>query len=56
MKRTTQNADIIREFTKATPSGTIEICMDNESSASEFFEPGKTYRLTFEVIEEDNQG
>lgn len=39
-----ENAD----FTKATPSGSLEIYIDKEVPASNFFTPGKDYYLDFE--------
>ncbi len=39
-----ENAD----FTKATPSGSLEIYIDKDVPASAFFEPGKSYYLTFD--------
>jgi hypothetical protein len=39
-----ENAD----FAKATPSGMVEMRIDKDVAASEFFEPTKRYYLTFE--------
>lgn len=39
-----ENAD----FAKATPSGTLNINIDNEVPASNFFKPQKDYYLYFE--------
>ncbi len=39
-----ENAD----FAKATPGGDLKINIDNGVPASEFFQPGKEYYLTFE--------
>lgn len=39
-----ENAD----FAKATPSGTLNICIDNETPAANFFEPQKDYYLYFD--------
>lgn len=39
-----ENAD----YSKATPSGQLEISIDKETKASDFFEPSKDYYLTFE--------
>jgi hypothetical protein len=35
-------------FSKYTPSGKLEIMIDNETPASDYFKPGKEYYLTFE--------
>lgn len=43
-----ENAD----FSKATPSGTCNIAIDNETPASGFFQPLKDYYLNFEAVEE----
>lgn len=40
------------DFAKATPSGQLEIWIDNEVPASTFFEPGKSYYLTFEEAQQ----
>lgn len=40
-----ENAD----YAKATPFGQLEISVDKETPASEFFEPQKEYYLTFEA-------
>lgn len=42
-----ENAD----FAKATPSGTLQINIDNETKAAGFFKPQKDYYLTFEEAE-----
>lgn len=39
-----ENAD----YSKATPSGQLEISIDKETKAAEFFQPQKDYYLTFE--------
>lgn len=39
-----ENAD----FAKATPGGNLTITIDNETTASGFFQQGKDYYLTFE--------
>lgn len=38
-----ENAD----YAKATPSGNLQIQIDNETAASNFFKPQKDYYLTF---------
>lgn len=38
-----ENAD----FAKATPGGNLSINIDNDTPASDFFEQGKDYYLTF---------
>lgn len=43
-----ENAD----FSKATPSGTLNIAIDNETKAASFFQPQKDYYMTFEVADE----
>lgn len=42
-----ENAD----FAKATPSGTLQINIDKETPASEFFVPQEDYYLVFEKAE-----
>ena len=42
-----ENAD----FAKATLSGTLEIWIDSETPASEFFKPQKDYYLDFTEVE-----
>lgn len=44
---TGENAD----FAKATPSGDLSINIDSGVPASNYFQPGKEYYLTFEVAE-----
>lgn len=39
------------DYSKATPSGSLQISIDNETPASNFFEPRKQYYLTFEEAE-----
>lgn len=41
-----ENAD----YSKATPNGNLNITIDKETKASEFFERGKSYYLTFEEV------
>ena len=41
-----ENAD----YSKATPNGQLNITIDKETKASEFFERGKDYYLTFEEV------
>jgi hypothetical protein len=36
------------DYSKATPNGNLNITIDKETKAAEFFERGKTYYLTFE--------
>lgn len=36
------------DYAKYTPSGQLTITVDNETSASSFFQPTKEYYLTFE--------
>lgn len=36
------------EFSKYTPNGHLEITIDKETKAADFFAPGKEYYLTFE--------
>ena len=43
-----ENAD----FSKATPSGQIEMMIDNETKAADLFQPQKDYYLTFEAVPE----
>ncbi|MFP9114334.1 hypothetical protein ACLI1A_10350 [Flavobacterium sp. RHBU_3] len=42
-----ENAD----FTKLTPAGKIEITIDKDAPASEYFKPGKEYYLVFDEAE-----
>lgn len=42
-----ENAD----FTKATPSGNLKISIAKDVPASDFFEVGKEFYLTFEKVE-----
>jgi hypothetical protein len=42
-----ENAD----FTKVTPWGELKMNIDNDAPASQAFEPGKSYYLTFESAE-----
>lgn len=44
---TEENAD----FTKFTPSGTLEICISNDAPASDKFVPGKNYYIDFTETE-----
>jgi len=37
-------------FTDATPSGHIEMSVTEGYPAAEFFEPGETYKVTFEKV------
>ena len=40
-----------KDFSKATPSGKLNICIDKETPAFDSFIPGKSYYLTFEEAE-----
>ena len=40
-----------KDFTKATPNGQLEISISKDVPASDFFEPGNDYYLTFEKSE-----
>ena len=42
-----ENAD----YAKATPAGNLDINIDKETKASEFFKQGEDYYLTFEKVE-----
>lgn len=42
-----ENAD----FAKATPSGSLQISIDKDTPASEFFQPQQDYYLVFEKVE-----
>lgn len=39
------------QFTKHTPSGSIEVGVDSDAPAFDFFDVGETYALTFEPVE-----
>ena len=41
-----ENAD----FTKYTPSGNLSINIDNTSAASDYFNPGEEYYITFDKV------
>jgi len=41
-----ENAD----YSKATPCGNLQITIDKETKASEYFKRGKDYYLTFEEV------
>jgi hypothetical protein len=43
-----ENAD----FTKATPNGSIEISISEETPAVDYFQPGKNYYVYFEEVSE----
>ncbi|ARK13037.1 hypothetical protein A6C57_23360 [Fibrella sp. ES10-3-2-2] len=38
-----------KSFSKYTPSGQLNITIDNETSAADFFQPKQEYFLTFEA-------
>lgn len=40
-------------FTKYTPWGEITMGIESDAPASDFFEEGATYKVTFEKVEED---
>lgn len=42
-----------KDFSKYTPSGSLSIRIDNETQASEYFEPGKEYYLEFSKAESE---
>jgi len=42
-----ENAD----YAKATPAGNLNITIDRETKASEYFKQGKDYYLTFNEVE-----
>jgi hypothetical protein len=46
-----ENAD----FAKATPSGTLNIGIDNQTAGANFFTPQKDYYLFFEAVPDENQ-
>lgn len=39
-------------YSKATPSGTLEMQIDKETAAFDFFKPGKSYYLNIEEAPE----
>lgn len=41
------------DFAKATPSGNLQIGIDNDTKASTMFKPGKTYELVFRELPEE---
>ncbi len=41
-----ENAD----YSKATPTGSLTICIDKDTKASELFQPQKDYYLYFEEV------
>lgn len=45
---TGENAD----FAKATPSGSLSIMVDKDTLAADFYQPKKSYYLTFEEAPE----
>jgi hypothetical protein len=40
-----------KDFTDSTPSGTLEIGINGDVPAADFFEPGKEYYLDFTLAE-----
>lgn len=43
-----------KDFTEATPSGSIEMALDgNKTAAANFFKAGKIYRVIFEELTEE---
>lgn len=44
-----ENAD----FANATPCGTLQMTIDKDTKAAEFFEPQKDYYLYFEAVKEE---
>ena len=40
-----------KDFTKATPSGSLSINIDKNVPASDFFKPGDSYYLSFEKVQ-----
>lgn len=40
------------DYAKATPSGQLNMVIDENTPAASFFEQGKNYYLTFETAEE----
>lgn len=42
------NSEENKSFSKATPSGNLEMVIDKETLAYDFFKPGKNYYLNFE--------
>lgn len=43
------------DYAKATPSGTLNIGIDNGTKAAGFFQPQKDYYLTFEAVPTENK-
>lgn len=39
-----------KSFSRWTPSANLEMIISNETTAGEYFEPGKEYLLTFEKV------
>lgn len=44
-------SDENKQFSKYTPSGNLSMRIDNETDASEYFQPGQEYYLTFDKAE-----
>lgn len=44
----TSGSEENKSFSKFTPGGTLNITVDNETKASDFFQPKKEYYLTFD--------
>ena len=40
-----------KSFSRWTPTANLEMIISNETSAGDYFEPGKEYYLTFEKAE-----
>lgn len=45
------NSEENKSFSNATPSGILELVIDKETPAYEFFVPGNDYYLTFEAVQ-----
>ncbi len=45
-----ENAD----YAKATPCGTLQLSIDNDTPAADFFKPRKAYYVYFEEVPEEN--
>lgn len=48
----TYDSEKWKAFTESTPYGEITMVLDEDAPARDFFEPGATYRVTFERVDE----
>lgn len=48
LRAVTSGSEENKSFSRWTPSASLEMCISNETTAGDLFQPGQEYFLTFE--------